>query len=266
MAESFGKLSHAYIVSAESREDGLNTARRIAAAAVCSDSVNRPCGLCRNCRKAQQGIHPDIGFVERLVDDKGKQKKEILVDQVRQLAVDACVLPNEAEGKAYIICDADTMNGYAQNAALKLLEEPPRGVVFILCAASAGLLLPTVRSRCVEINCGGTEKPDDQMLKLAGEYLQQLSSGKPHELLRWCAKNESMDVRSTAEFLNCAKILAADLLCGRAEKPALGRAELLRLDELFSRCLNYTRFNVSSKHIFGLLAVLSIPEAETEDK
>ena len=266
MSVGFEKLSHAYIVSAESREDGLNTARRIAAAAVCSDSLKRPCGVCRNCRKAEQGIHPDITVVERFVDDKGRQKKEIVVDQIRELSVDACVLPNEAEGKAYIICDADLMNQSAQNAALKLLEEPPKGVVFILCAANTRLLLPTVRSRCVEINCGGSDAADEQMMKLAREYLQQVANGKPHELLRWCGKNEGMDNRKLTEFLNCCKTFVADLLCKRASMGNLSNGRLLELDSLLSRCLGYTRFNVGVKHIFGLLAVLSIPETETEDK
>lgn len=266
MSAGFGKLSHAYIVSAESREDGLNAARRIAAAAVCSDSSNRPCGLCRNCRKAAQGIHPDITLVERLVDDKGRQKKEIVVDQIRQLSLDAVVLPNEAEGKAYIIVDADTMNGSAQNAALKLLEEPPRGVVFVLCAANTRLLLPTVRSRCVEINCAGSDTADEQVVKLAKEFLQQVASGKAHELCRWCGKNEGMDGRKLVEFLNCAKSQIADALCARMSLPGISRTNLLRLDSLLSRCLGYTKVNVGVKHIFGLLAVSSIPETETEDK
>lgn len=266
MSAGFEKLSHAYIVSAESGEDRMKTARRIAAAAVCSDKFNRPCGLCRNCRKADQGIHPDIRIIERIVDDKGRQKKDIVVDQIRELSVDACVLPNEAEGKAYIIPEAELMNQSAQNAALKLLEEPPRGVVFILCAANTRLLLPTVRSRCVEINCGGAEENDEQMMKLAREYLQQVASGKPHELLRWCGKNEGMDNRRIVEFLNCCKSLVADVLCKRADIQGLGNAELLRLDELLSRCLGYTKVNVGVKHIFGLLMVDSITETETEDK
>ena len=67
-----------------------------------------------------------------MTDDKGRPKREIMVDQVRAMAADASILPNEAERKVYVIHEAELMNESAQNAALKLLEEPPAWVVFIL--------------------------------------------------------------------------------------------------------------------------------------
>ena len=261
------KLSHSYIVSSPSSRLAMAEAKRLAASAVCSSPTGRPCGLCRHCRKAEQGIHPDIGFVERIIDDEGKQKKEILVDQIRQLALDACVLPNEAEGKAYIIVDADTMNNNAQNAALKLLEEPPKGVVFILCASNMQKFLPTVRSRCMEISLQGeSDETDEQSLKLAGEYLSLVSAGRPEELCRWCGKNESMDRSAMTAFLYAVKERIADILCRRREGLSLSNRQLLRLDELVNRCISYLNLNVNGKHIFGLLMVDSITGAETEDK
>ncbi len=261
------KLSHSYIVSSASSQQLLAEATRLAAAAVCSSDGSRPCGVCRNCRKAEQGIHPDIGFVERITDDDGKQKKEIVVDQIRQLSVDACVLPNEAEGKAYIIVDADTMNNNAQNAALKLLEEPPKGVVFILCVSNVQKLLPTVRSRCAEISLqGSSDKTDEQSLKLAKEYLSLVSAGRQEELCRWCGKNESMDRLAMTEFIHAVRETIADILCRRREGISLSNYRLLKLDELMCRCISYLNLNVNGKHIFGLLMVSSIIEAETEEK
>ena len=149
MAESAsiqsGRLPHACLVSAASREDALREAKRLAAAAVCSGRGPKPCGACRDCRKALSGVHPDIILVGRLTDDKGKQKAQITVDQIRALSADAVVLPNEAERKVYILDEAETMNAAAQNAALKLLEEPPAGAVFLLCTVNPMLLLPTRR-------------------------------------------------------------------------------------------------------------------------
>ena len=261
------KLSHSYIVSSASMERCLQEAARLAASAVCSAESGRPCGLCRHCRKAAQGIHPDVRLIERFVDDEGRQKKEILVDQIRQLSVDACVLPNEAEGKAYIIRDADTMNNYAQNAALKLLEEPPKGVVFILCACNAQKFLPTVRSRCVEINLAAKEEEaDEHSLKLAKEYLSLVSGQKAAELCRWCGKNEGMDQQALVSLLNCVRQLLADVLCGRCGDFSLSCQRAMMLDELVCRCLDYTKVNVGVKHIIGLLMVDSIAGAETEDK
>ena len=259
------RLSHAYLICAPSREESLAAARDIAAAALCT-GVKPPCGQCRACRKVQSLVHPDVITLGREADDKGKLKKEIAVEQIRRLITDACVLPNEANRKIYIIDQADTMNIAAQNAALKLLEEPPRGVVFLLCAVNAQLLLPTVRSRCVELNLSGKEEElDADMLKLAAAYLKAVAAGSRAGLYRWCAENDSMDSRAAASFIESADAAVADALLGRHGGLTLSPAQLMTLHELLSRCAAYLKVNTGVKHIFGLLAVDSIPAAETED-
>ena len=171
-----GRLYHAYIISAASREEGLRRARTLAAAAVCTGEGPVPCGKCRACRKAESGIHPDITTIRRQTDEKGKQRRDITVDQVCWMIGDAYVLPNEAERKVYIIEEAETMNAAAQNAALKLLEEPPKGVIFLLCTANPEQLLPTVRSRCAEVICQGQEQETDSELRsLAADYLKAVA-------------------------------------------------------------------------------------------
>ena len=140
------KMMHSYIISGDG-DAARSRAREMAAAALCESSGAKPCRACRHCRKVFQGafpgIHPDVALVERAADKSGKLRREITVDQIRALAVDAAVLPNEADGKVYIFPEADTMNIAAQNAFLKLLEEPPRGVMFLLCAESREKLLET---------------------------------------------------------------------------------------------------------------------------
>ncbi len=148
-------VPHACVICAPTIELALSEAEKLAAAAVCSGVGARPCGKCRDCRKAAEHVHPDIITVSRLLDDKGRPKREIGVDQMRDVIADAQVLPNEAARKVYIIDRAETMNAAAQNAALKLLEEPPAGAVFLLCTTNAMQLLPTVRSRCAEVICQG---------------------------------------------------------------------------------------------------------------
>ena len=250
------RLSHAYIVSAPSREEYLRTARTLAAAAVCTGGGPVPCGKCRACRKAESGIHPDIITVRRLTDDKGKQKREIGVDQVRQVIGDAYVLPNEAERKVYIIEEAETMNTAAQNAALKLLEEPPKGVIFLLCTANPEQLLPTVRSRCAELsrNVGKAER-DEEADKLSAAYLKAVASGDRAKLLRWCTENEGLDNRSAAAFADSARELLADMLCGRKPSQGLTEESIAELLRLMERCGRYLSVNTGVKHIFGLLAV-----------
>ena len=261
--DSVDRIAHATIVVDPDREEGLARALDMAAALVCQREGKVPCGVCRACRKALEGIHPDILRVKRPEDEKGRPKKEIPVDTVRRMAADALVLPNESPRKVYLIEDADTMNTAAQNAALKLLEEPPQGVYFILCARNPALLLPTVRSRCAEWTCAGDEtEADPELRKKAESFLSLTARGDRAELLRWCCANEEMDLRGCAAFLDCAADCAADRLTGRASAEGMSPAALLRLEALLVRCRKMLQVNTGVRHILGLLAVDAIAEEE----
>lgn len=254
-----GRMPHACLISAADMASAMAEARRFAAAALCEGSGKKPCGLCRHCRKAESGIHPDIIVISRLTDDKGKQKKQISVDQIRAMSADACMLPNEAGRKVYIIEDADSMNPPAQNAALKILEEPPLGAMFILCCTNALQLLPTVRSRCAEFNLGAApQQKAEESSGLPAAYIKAVAAGDEAALLRWCWQNESMDNAAATAFANDTKELLTNMLCGREKDRGLEACELMRLCRLMDRCCEYLRFNVGVKHIFGLLAVDSI--------
>ena len=253
------RIPHACLISAADMSTAMAEARRLASAALCEGSGKKPCGLCRHCRKAGTGIHPDIIHIARLTDDKGKQKKQISVDQVRAMSADACMLPNEAARKVYIIEDADSMNPPAQNAALKLLEEPPLGAMFMLCCTNAMQLLPTVRSRCAEFNLGGAVKEKaEEKSGLAAAYIKAVAAGDDAALLRWCTQNEGLDNAAATAFIEETRELLTDMLCEREKSRDLERAEMMRLCTLMDKCTEYLRFNVGVKHIFGLLAVDSI--------
>jgi hypothetical protein len=261
--EDLGRIAHATIVSAPDREASLACAEQLAAALVCQGSGPRPCGVCRACRKAAAGIHPDIVRVKRPEDDKGRPKKEIQVDQIRWVVADALVLPNESERKVYLIEDADSMNTAAQNAALKLLEEPPRGVYFLLCVSNGSLLLPTVRSRCALWSpAAGEQEQDPALRKLAEDFLRLCAEGDRAALLRWCVSNEDMDNRGVTAFLDCAAACTAERITGRAAAGGLGLQELLRLHALLERCRLWARVNTGARHLFGLLAVDAIADEE----
>lgn len=259
------RLSHAYIISSDAPDAGLKAARNIATAAVCSGSGKRPCGVCRDCRKVLADAHPDLITLHRLTDDKGREKRNYVVDQIRLLIADAYVMPNEAAGKAYIIPEADTMNGESQNAALKLLEEPPQGVVLLLCTANPQMLLPTVRSRCVEIcvnSASSAGKKDEN--EPAREFIRIVASGDRVKLFSWCAANDSMDTRAAAEFIDSAYSLTAEMLCKREKAHGMTGGELAALNSLLGKCAAYLKVNTGVKHIFGLLAVQAISKAMEE--
>ena len=252
---SVAAIGHAYLISSSARADAVRAAKMLAGAAVCLAGHDVPCGVCRGCRKAASGSHPDIIPVVRQTDRNGNLRRELTVDQIRELAADAQVLPNEAERKVYIIEEAELMNLNAQNAALKLLEEPPATVIFVLCAVNSNQLLETVRSRCLTLSvAGGEEAADEDSRKLADGFLTAVRSGDRIRLYRWLAKNELNKIDLTTVFIEASLQRTADMLCGRASCGNLMPEQQMQLYRLLSQCADYLKVNVNPKHIFSLLA------------
>ena len=139
------RLSHFYLISGPAGS-GKKTLAALLAQAIFCQGERRPCGVCAACRKVQQGIHPD--FIT--VDDP--EHKTVAVKIIRQAREDAFIRPNEAQRKVYMIPQELGIEG--QNALLKILEEPPEYGVFLLLTDNPEKLLPTVRSRCVELKLG----------------------------------------------------------------------------------------------------------------
>ena len=139
-----GKMSHFYLISGPAGSGRHTLANLIAAAMLCEEP-DGPCGVCRACRKVLSGNHPD--FIT--IDDP--EKKTVPVDLIRQARADLFVQPNEGKKKIYLFPRAQDMGLPGQNALLKVLEEPPAYGVFLLLTDNPDKLLPTVRSRCVEL-------------------------------------------------------------------------------------------------------------------
>ena len=260
--EADGRVPHACLICAPTGELAMRKARELAAAAVCSGTGKKPCGLCRDCRKAAADVHPDVITVARAADDKGRPRQNITVDQIRALAADAVVLPNEAQRKVYILAEAETMNPAAQNAALKLLEEPPKNVVFLLCTTRPMQLLETVRSRCAAVKLGGAEaetEPDGAEELVSG-YLRAVNTRDEAQILRWCVQNEGIDAQTMQAFLDALRGRLTDMLCLRQKGGRLTRRDMLALCRLCDRCAGYLKVNTNVKQLFGLLAVDALPD------
>lgn len=140
-----GNPPHAYIFEGDAGLGLFETARLFAASLACS-ADNAPCGVCNSCVSAKAQSNPDIVVIKP--EDK---KKSISVEQMREMISDAYVRPFLAKRKVYIFADAGIATESAQNAILKLIEEPPEYAVFILICSNSELLLDTIRSRCVKI-------------------------------------------------------------------------------------------------------------------
>lgn len=121
------------------------------AAALNCDRSPTGCGECISCAKILRGAHPDV----HLIVPEGQQ---ILVDQIRGSANERGVIPEasrspiEGRTKVFVLEDAAQLNPHAANALLKILEEPPEDVVFLLVTADADMLPETVVSRCRRVD------------------------------------------------------------------------------------------------------------------
>ena len=248
---SSAKLSHAYIASGR-------MADAIAMAAVCSGVDPRPCMSCVHCAKSSRGIHPDITIVS-----KPGGKREILVDQIRALKRDIIVVPNESSKRAYIIDEADSMNISAQNAFLRILEEPPAHAVFILRTTAPTDLLPTVRSRCVELKGKPETLPTDPaILEVTDEFFSALRQGGV-SLINFMFRLEKLDKEQFTDFLAAAHSQASMELRAAAGGLGIAKGEtgggmedcmlLSRAEQVLAKAEEYLDFNVGSGHISGLI-------------
>jgi DNA polymerase-3 subunit delta' len=113
----------------------------------CRADNDRPCNICASCKKIAAGMHPDMIFL-----GPAENKKIITISQIRDMGGIIASRANEAAFRMVCILHADLMNPQAQNALLKMLEEPPKRTFFILAAAQTASLLPTILSRCRRID------------------------------------------------------------------------------------------------------------------
>ncbi|MBR5246516.1 MAG: hypothetical protein IKV25_03995 [Clostridia bacterium] len=137
-----GAFPHGVLVECQNEHEGELFARFIANCLVCRGQ-NKPCGVCQDCIKAQGKGHPDIYET----DGKRKKSNTFSVDEVRDIRENAFIVPNESDKKIYILKNGQNMNEQAQNAILKILEEPPSYVFFIIVTTSKSTMLETVLSR-----------------------------------------------------------------------------------------------------------------------
>ena len=139
-----GRVAHSYLICGPVGSGKHTLTRILCAAMQCEGRGEKiPCGVCSGCRKALEGVHPDI----ITVDDP--EHKSMTVEPIRAARSDMFIRPNEGKRKIYIIPRGQDMNESAQNALLKILEEPPDYGVFLILSTNAERLLPTIRSRCV---------------------------------------------------------------------------------------------------------------------
>ncbi len=136
-----GKLSHAYIFHGIDGVGKTTLALEFAKAIVCEHHTG--CGVCAACKQFYSTS--DIQILEG--------DRSISVNQIRELTTEIYLKPFHFHKKIYLIKDAEKMTTGAQNALLKVFEEPPQYAVILLVTNSLTGLLPTILSRGVKIRC-----------------------------------------------------------------------------------------------------------------
>ena len=136
-----GRLSHAYLFIG-TRGTGKTTCARILARAVnCENPQNgNPCGVCPACRGILEGSVLDVVELDAASNNS--------VDNVRALREEAVFSPAEVKKRVYIIDEVHMLSTSAFNALLKILEEPPEHLMFILATTELQKVPATILSRC----------------------------------------------------------------------------------------------------------------------
>lgn len=137
-----GRVAHAYLFTGPRGTGKTSTARILAKAVNCLATEGRgePCNRCASCVSFNEGRSLDLVEMDA-ASNRG-------IDEIRDLRERAYYVPAEARRKVYIIDEAHGLTGPAANAFLKLLEEPPAHVIFILATTEPHLVISTIASRC----------------------------------------------------------------------------------------------------------------------
>ena len=240
-----GRLSHAYLFTG-TRGTGKTTCAKILARAVnCEHPVNgNPCNHCPACLGIESGSVMDVLELDAASNNG--------VDQVRALRDEAVYSPAAVRKRVYIVDEVHMLSTAAFNALLKILEEPPEHLLFILATTELHKVPATIKSRCqqfafkrispLDITARLKYVAEEEGISLTGSgasLLARLADGGLRDalsLLDQCATGSSggeLGEREILDFLGLAGNLeTAGLMKEIAERDT--GATLERLDRLYS--------------------------------
>lgn len=134
-------LSHSYMIVSEDNGALEEFYKLFLMAVFCK---NNGCGTCNECRKVLNRNHADIIHIEK--------EKTIVVEDIKQIVENSYISSVEGYKKVFVIHGGEKMNTQAQNKLLKVLEEPPKDVIFLIGVTNISNILQTVKSRVKMIN------------------------------------------------------------------------------------------------------------------
>jgi DNA polymerase III subunit delta' len=199
LADKLLVKSHALLITSAPGHGAGEFAMQLAQSQLCeTDNSSRPCNQCAACRWFSQNSHPDFRLVSPdsvQDDDDGnatqpgdsdaaadskktkRRSKEIVVGSVRALTDFIQVGAHRQRGRVILVTPAQAMNTITANTLLKTLEEPTRGLLFLLATEAPSALMPTIRSRCQTLALPPIE-PQQAVTWLAAEAGLSLEQAK----------------------------------------------------------------------------------------
>ena len=216
---SSGKLSHAYLFTG-SRGTGKTSSAKILAKAVnCENPVDgNPCNCCKSCRAIESGSCMDVLEIDAASNNG--------VDNVRDLRDDAVYTPSQVKMRVYIIDEVHMLSISAFNALLKIIEEPPEHLLFILATTELHKVPATILSRCQRFS------------------FRRISQEDITARLQYVAYNENIDLDDTA-----VRVLAR--LADGGMRDALS---------LLDQCASATSGELTADKVYSCLGIAGIQE------
>lgn len=180
-------IGHAYLFVGKKSIGKKLVAIEFAKAIMCDNADDgEPCGHCASCKTFENNSDFKLLLPE---------KDAIKVDMIRELSREIFMLPTISKRKVFIIDDADSMNEQAQNALLKVLEEPPEYATIILIVSNKEKLLNTIKSRIVEFKFNGLTKEEIEAIvgKKVSDEAYEFSNGSIEKVLDF-SDDESYEI------------------------------------------------------------------------
>ena len=145
---SSGRVSHAYLFCGPSGIGKKSFARVFAGSVMCPNTAGSTrCGVCECCVLLDSDTNPDYKIIS-----PAEGKSSIGVETIREMQEDMVKAPVFGVRKVYVLDGAEKMTVQAQNAFLKILEEPPSYVLMLLLCDNTLSLLDTVKSRVIRFD------------------------------------------------------------------------------------------------------------------
>ena len=199
-----GNISHAYIFSGPEHVGKFTLAKMFALHLIEGSNLDLEME-----KISKDALLDLITIAPEIAEKNGIAKqRDIPIESIRDAQKSLSLFPYHGKYKILIIDDAHKLNVAAQNALLKILEEPNPTTIIILVTSNEDKILPTVKSRCQMINFGLVD--DAEMLECFPQNLVSLSAGRPG-LVKIMGENEDEMVFRSEAISNLNKIISGSL-------------------------------------------------------